>query len=373
MYVNEMLRIKKIFLITENVLQDFLKWRTKPLNLQLPVTSKCNSRCKTCNVWKAKERIDIDPEDLERALQDSYFSKVTTVGINGGEITLYKDIERLLDAIFTLKRLKEIHLISNGILSRRLFELLILCKEKCRKVNITLHLILSIDGFQRIHDDIRGVSGNFLKVKADIEEILAHKEKYCDTIHIGCTVSKYNIPYMPQIETFFSNYNIPVIYHLAVPNKRIGTFNDHSYSVLADERSRLLAVEFFLGKWLQEQNLSQMLFYFGNYYYLINKGLKRISTCSYKYRDVTINEKLNFYLCATASDKIGNLNEETATILKKRGKIREMQRKIAPLCDSCIHYQGILNVKGLLLLLSYSFERLFCWRFKFKLLSRCTR
>jgi MoaA/NifB/PqqE/SkfB family radical SAM enzyme len=365
--------MKNLFIISGDIIQDFFKWRTKPKNLQLPITSRCNSRCNTCNVWKIKEHVDINTKDLKKALQDPYFSKITNVGINGGEITLFKDPEGLLNAIFSLKRLKGIHLISNGILSKRLFLLLLLYKERCKERKITLDLTLSIDGFENIHDEIRGVPGNFEKIKTDIEEILNHKDKYCDTIHIGCTISKYNIPYMPQIETFFSNYNIPVIYHLAVPNKRIHTFNDHSYSVLTDERSRLLATEFFLGKWLQERNPSRIFFYFGNYYYLINKGTKRISTCSYRYRDVTIDENLAFFLCATASDKIANLKEENVTTIKRENRIKKMQKRIEPLCDGCIHYQGMLTVKGIFIFLGFSLERLLLWRLKFKLLVKCAK
>ena len=70
--------MRNIILMFWDVFVYSLKIRTKPKTLQLPITSRCNSRCKTCNVWKTKERIDIDPEQLKRALEDSYFSNITS-------------------------------------------------------------------------------------------------------------------------------------------------------------------------------------------------------------------------------------------------------------------------------------------------------
>lgn len=368
-----MAKLNKFIQVSSIILQESLHRRSKPKTLQLPITSRCNSRCQTCNVWKLKVHDDIDPNLLRDALADSFFSKVENVGINGGEPTLYKDIDRLLDTLFTLKRLKTIYLISNGIFSKRLFDVLALCHSKCKIAKVRLVLTLSIDGFSNIHDKVRGIPGNFKKVTEDIEEILSHKDIYCDELLFGCTISKYNVAYMSQTETFFSHYNIPVYYHLAVPNKRIGTFDNHPYSVFSDKRSRLLAEEFFLSKWLQERNLNKMMLYFGTYYYLKTNGEKRIITCPYKYRDVTIDENLNFYLCATASDIIGNLKNETASNLLESGKIKLMQRKIAPLCNNCIHYQGLLTIKGLIIFSIYTLDRLLCWRVKFKFLSKWKR
>lgn len=368
-----MIKLNKLVRASGLILQDYFRWRSKPVTLQLPITSRCNSRCKTCNIWKSKTHDDIDPDVLKKALADPFFSKVENVGINGGEPTLYKDMDRLLDALFTLKKLKVIYLISNGIFSRRLFEALALCHLKCKSEKVRLVLTLSVDGFQDIHDQVRGIPGNFTRITEDIKEILSHKDTYCDELLFGCTISRHNVAYMSQTETFFSHYNVPVYYHLAVPNKRIGTFYDYPYSVLSDERSCLLAEEFFLCKWLQEREPNRMMSYFGTYYYLKNKGRKRIVTCQYKYRDITIDEKLNFYLCAAGSNEIGNLKEETASEFLKSGKVKRMQREISTLCDGCIHYQGLLTVKGLLIFSSYMLDRLLCWRLKFKLLSKWKR
>ena len=363
-------KFKKITQVSWLILQDFIHLRTKPKTLQLPITSRCNSRCKTCNVWKSKLNIDINPEQLKKALADPFLANIENVGINGGEPTLYKNMDSLLDSLFTLKRLKTIYLISNGIYSKRLFETLSLLHSRCKKQNVKLVLTLSIDGVSEVHDRVRGISGNFSKIVADIEEIVLHKKIYCDELLFGCTISKYNIAYIPQVELFLKQYNIPIYFHLAVPNKRIGTFEEYPYSVLSDERSRLLAEEFFLRKWMEERNINKMMLYFGTYYYIKNKGKKRIVTCQYKYRDVTIDENLNFYLCATASDVIGNLNETTASELFKSGKIKSMQSEIAPLCNDCIHYQGLLTIKGIIVFSIYMLERLLCWRVKFNFLSK---
>ena len=75
--------IKKIIV---NYFVGLLKIRVKPRILQMPVTSRCNSRCKTCNVWKVHEKIDIDVDRLKVILKDPFFSKLKAVGINGGKL-----------------------------------------------------------------------------------------------------------------------------------------------------------------------------------------------------------------------------------------------------------------------------------------------
>ena len=47
---------------------EWFPFRKKPFVIQMPITSRCNSRCVTCNVWRHRERIDIDDNALKKAL-----------------------------------------------------------------------------------------------------------------------------------------------------------------------------------------------------------------------------------------------------------------------------------------------------------------
>lgn len=363
--------IKVLKLITKNCLGNFFHIRKKPKVIQMPITSRCNSRCKTCNIWKLRDNIDMDVSALSVALKDPFFSEVESVGINGGEITLFKEFNTLIDVILSIDKIKYIHIISNGLLPDRLIERLSITKRKCESKKVKLAFTLSVDGIYGVHDTIRGVSRGFSKTLHLLNVLLEKKEQLCDSFDIGCTISRYNVPFLIEFDEFIQEYGFPVIYHLGVPNKRIYTFNNsEDYNVLKDERSRLLAVDFFKMKMKTDCGILTKIRYFINYYYLKNKGEGRLAICSYLYQDVTIDEKLNLSLCATASDAIGNLKEYAASQIVKRGALGKEEKKVCNRCNTCIHYAIFPTFKGCLYYVVDNLWEKYSWGNKYKLLNR---
>ncbi|MDR0537809.1 MAG: radical SAM protein [Tannerellaceae bacterium] len=362
--------ILKLIRIISDFFQAELNYRTKPRVLQLPITSKCNSRCVTCNVWKNKTPIDIEPDKLKDILGDPYFNEVTTVGINGGEPTLHLRFEDVVNAVLSLPKIKNIHLISNAILTKRLLSLMKSCKQLCSASGCVFNYTISIDGISQTHNTVRGVSTAFNKTIESLEEIMKDKNSYCDNIDIGCTISKYNVYNLVEFETYFSNYEININYHLAVPNKRIGTFYNADYSVLSDKRAKLMAEEFFLVKYKEANQIKNKIKYFMNFYYLNKGGKGRLATCHYLHQDITIDEKLDVFLCATASDKIGNLTVNTFNSLIKSGKVNEIEKNISELCDTCIHYCDFPSLKGLFIMFKYFIANRIRYMFLIKNLSK---
>lgn len=362
-----------ILILLKRILIDYfrikLKFRIKPRALQLPITSRCNSRCLTCNVWKNRDKVDINSSKLAEILSDNYFSKVQSVGINGGEPTLYNDLDGLLSALFSLPYLKSIYFISNSVNSNKLLHVLEVMKSRCSERGISFNLTVSVDGVGDVHNSVRGIPNSFKNTVNTIKEILLNTSKYCDNINLGCTVSKYNIYYLVELESYFQDYSVDLFYHLAVPNKRIGTFEDADYTVFSDERAKLMAQEFFFGKYVSTKKKSMKIVYFLNYYFLKSKVKSRLAICSYLYKDLTIDENLNLYLCATASEKIGNLNEATVGELIRSKQIKKIEADVQKQCDSCIHYCSIPNLKGLIIFLFHYGNDLIVWLVKYKIRS----
>ena len=332
-----------------NSLFEKLRFRRKPKVIQLPITSRCNSRCVTCNVWKISTKVDISPEGLRKAFRDPFFSRVKAIGINGGELTLVKDLDDILDAVFSVKTLQYIHIISNGLLPDRLFGLLRSVKEKASQRGVKVGFTLSVDGYGHTHELTRGVPNCFVRTVRILDEFKDDLSCYCDIFNIGCTISTYNITHIQQVVAFLKQYPFKAYYHLAVPNKRIHTFNDANYYVLTDERKRLLAEEFFLEQYHQtsfKKNPIDKFRAFANYTFLTSNGKKRLAQCYYKYRDVTIDENLDLSYCATASDNIGNLNNHKPLqmINSKRGQ--DILSHVKENCSTCVHYSDIPTISG---------------------------
>lgn len=371
MQMNYFKMILSAFVSSRNVLP-ILGIRRKPKVLQLPVTSRCNSRCVTCNVWKEKKKIDIDPALLKIIFSDEFFSEVCEVGINGGEITLVPDFIEIINAVMTLPRLKTIYLISNGLLPDKLLDLLGHTKKICDQKGVYLNITISVDGYGDVHEMIRGIPHCFIRTKKLLDMLFVSRHQYAHGVSIGCTLSQKNIPYVIQTESFLSQYPFPVQYHIAVPNKRIHTFGDaKNYYLLDDEHSRLLGAEFFYKKFTESSLSNNKYFYFSQYYFLKNKGRGRLCPCQYKYRDITIDEQNKLYLCATASEEVGDLSiENIHTVINKR-RLDRIQHNTNRYCDTCVHYMdNTPTLKGMILFLREIIMTRFNWVYKFELLAR---
>lgn len=328
--------------------KEWFPHREKPIVIQMPITSRCNSRCVTCNVWKQHERVDIDAGILKEALKDPFFSEVRTVGLNGGEFSLAPNFMAIVEALTSLPRIESIYLITNGIATERIKEYTKEAKSFCSTHGICVTLCISLDGVGNVHDSIRGVDGNFNKTMSLIKSISEDKDQYCDNLIIGHTLSCFNIDKTYEIEDLLEPFRLTLDVHLAVPNKRIGTYNDSDkYNILADEKCRQLAAEYFYTRFLESSELSDKARFFANYYYLRNKGKCRLVNCLYRYRDITIDENMNLSLCATASEPIGNLKEENASTIIKSNRTKKEIKRLLKDCNSCIHYSYYpLTIKG---------------------------
>ena len=340
------LRIIKHF--CHRLLGEWFPKREKPYVLQMPITSRCNSCCVTCNVWKQHEKKDIDATVLKEALKDPFFSEVQSVGINGGEFSLVPNFTAVLEALTSLPRLGSIYLITNGIATEKIKEHTISAKSFCLAHGISVTLCISLDGVGKVHDTIRGIPDNFKKTMQLIQDISKDKEKYCDNLIIGHTLSRFNIDKVHEIEEYLAPWGLTLDVHLAVPNKRIGTYTDHDkYNILADDKCRQIAAEYFYSRFLNETNLTAKARCFANYYYLKNRGKGRLSNCLYRYRDVTIDENLNLRLCATASESLGNLEKESASFIINSSRTKKEAKRLLKECNNCIHYAYYpLTIRG---------------------------
>lgn len=86
-----------------------------PTTLQLPITYKCNFDCVMCGMRKMISNSNITPDELRTILSDKLFCKIKSVGLNGGEPFLLKNLEQYVYAITeSLPKLSDLFIITNG-------------------------------------------------------------------------------------------------------------------------------------------------------------------------------------------------------------------------------------------------------------------
>lgn len=308
-----------------------------PTVLQLPITNKCNLMCKMCNVPSMRNLQDMDLKQLKIALNDKIFSKIESVGINGGEPFLKKDLEDYVEALFTLPELKSIHIISNGILTDRILEKLKQIYLICKKRGISLNVTFSIDGYGKIHNEIRGMESAFVKTINTIKLVQKHKDLYCDNIGVICTISKFNIYNLSELDCYFKINNLPPIsYQLAVAHKRLDNENMiKDFSINNDKHMKMIAREFFFSKFCETKNKR----YYYIYEYICNDFSNRMMTCLWQEDAITIDASGNLCYCAAASDKIGSIcNSDIYNQVFEKANLAYRKSIIENKCDQCIHY-----------------------------------
>ncbi len=130
-----------------------------PLNLTVSATYHCNSRCKTCNVWKKK----VDELSLEEF--DKIFKNIGHqpywFTISGGEPFLRNDIVDICNSIYDNCKPGIINIPTNGILYQKIPKMVEEIVETCPNTKIIINI--SLDGIMEEHDGIRCVKNNYEK------------------------------------------------------------------------------------------------------------------------------------------------------------------------------------------------------------------
>lgn len=340
----------------------FLERKKYPVVIQLPLTYKCNLNCVMCNIPQMDSSNELSIENLSQILTDPIFKKVTSLGINGGEPFLIKDINNYVEGIIkSVKSLKYLNVITNGTLTKRA---LIGCKsiyEICKKNDILFNVMISLDGYGETHDVIRGVKGVFNKTINTIEEIGNNKEMYCDNFELACTVTKYNVDKLEKLDAFVRINNWKIKYRLGIKNERIGNkskFND--FSIETDNVFKQSAIEFFFKRFYVASRFSERFKYFAIFYYLISNSNERLLGCAWQNEGITLDSKGQIYYCAVESKKIGDMRSEKGeSQFFSKENLQYRQTIIKDKCPRCIHdYNGKLRLKCAFVFLRFLlFER----------------
>ncbi|MCJ7559632.1 radical SAM protein, partial [Candidatus Bathyarchaeota archaeon] len=140
-----------------------------PLFCGHKLTYNCNLRCKMCPFWKRLSK-DSSIEREKAILKRIYDSGVCGIAFEGGEPLLRADLAEIL----AFSRSLPLHtsLVTNGtLLESRIDEI---------APYVDGAVYVSLDGLEKTHDAIRGVSGCFRKA---VRGITASREKVPVTIN----------------------------------------------------------------------------------------------------------------------------------------------------------------------------------------------
>lgn len=318
----------------------------KPRVIQFPVNDVCNSRCQMCSIWEQKFDYQITPNQLERVLSNNLFSEVTSVGINGGEPTLRKDLAELIDVLFQkLPKLSSISLITNSFNSTQVIERITEVGEVIKLHNGNLDVMVSLDGVGEVHDRVRGRQGNFDNAIKVINFI--HSSKLVSSSRLGCTVIKENVYGVEDLLEFAINKDIYIKYRLGIPHQRLYSKDVIEPFDLTFEEKYHFAI--FLENLIRfyEKSEQQSFFYKSLIGQLVYKKA-RAAGCDWQHRGATLSARGELLYCAVESKTLGSaINDDPEKLyFDNQWHLSEI---VKTKCDTCSHdYVGTPPINILL-------------------------
>ena len=209
---------------------DFLK-TGNPITLTYSVTASCQSKCKTCNIglkWqddpdRSKDDLTLDEiEKIFRTLGHIYF-----FNISGGEPFMRKDLPKIIRLACRYLKPRIIHIPTNAILSERIRDLTVECLEIIKQYDSDVPFTVkpSIDGVGEIHNEIRGVKGNFKQLEKTISNLKEVEKAYANFhLELGTVISNFNIDHLSEIEDYVHSLGVQS-YRNEIAEQRTEFFN----------------------------------------------------------------------------------------------------------------------------------------------------
>jgi MoaA/NifB/PqqE/SkfB family radical SAM enzyme len=194
-----------------------------PAYVSFTITNVCNLRCKMCGQWSEegymhdmKERLrqELALDDWKRLVDELSEHGVQWVLLRGGEPFLFPGIIDLLDYINDSGIFLSID--TNGTMLKKF------AADLVRIGN--MHLTISVDGPEKIHDQVRGVEGSFQRTREGIEAIHALEKDTEKKISksICFTISPYSyrgLGEMPHVARSLSIDSINIVPYYYVPDQ----------------------------------------------------------------------------------------------------------------------------------------------------------
>ena len=165
-----------------------------PKTISFTITNACNLRCRMCGQWseegyirntKANQNNLLGLSDWKRLTDEIADHQISSVILRGGETFLYPNVIELMEYISGKGIFISID--TNGTLLK------IYAADIVRIGNI--HITISVDGPEEIHDKLRGMQGCYRKIKEGIELLIkAEKDRGKKISKSICfTISPYSV------------------------------------------------------------------------------------------------------------------------------------------------------------------------------------
>lgn len=309
-----------------------------PFSIVVSASFRCNSKCKTCGVWR-KPSDDMTVEEWRRVFANLGRTPFYLT-FTGGEPFLRSDLHEMVIAGAELCRPSVITIPTNGLLTRRILDQV---DQICAAAGHSqVGINLSLDGIGAEHDELRGVPGNWARAMETwqgLKELQSHHPNLVLSVHT--VVSRFNIHRIRDIVEGLQ-FLAPDSYITEVAEERVEldtvgweiTPAPEAYGPVADYLSALARAA---PGGSQRKPLTRFTQAFRAHYYQLARQVlqqqAQVIPCQAGWASGHIAPNGDVWTCCIRAEAVGNLRQTGYDLrpiwFEQTGQLRRLRRSIA--------------------------------------------
>ena len=282
-----------------------------PVNITVSVSYRCNSRCKTCNVWL------LPNDDLTLPEWDRVFESLGHAPywftFSGGEPTLRKDLPDMVASAYRHCRPGIINIPTNGIQHKVIPGRIERVLQAAPKSEVIINL--SLDGVGCQHDEVRGVRNNWAHAVATYAALKELKKQYKHlTLGIHTVISNFNVDTFPELCEYVQRELKPDSYITEIAEERV-ELDTVGLGITPTAERYSVAIDALLES-LHDQRLTGIAgvtqAFRRQYYEIVKRTLRehrQVIPCMAGVASAQIAPNGDVWTCCVRAQSMGNLRE----------------------------------------------------------------
>ena len=305
---------------------------TLPVNITVSVSYKCNSRCKTCNVWLLPNN-DLALDEWERVFE-SLGDAPYWFTFSGGEPTLRKDLPDMVASAYRHCRPGISNIPTNGIQHKVIPGRIERVLQAAPKSEVIINL--SLDGVGLKHDEIRGVRDNWTHAMTTYAALKELKKRYTHlTLGIHTVISNINVDSFPELCDYVQRELKPDSYITEIAEERV-ELDTVGLGITPTAERYTVAIDALLES-MRDQRLTGVAevtqAFRRQYYELVKRTLReqrQVIPCMAGVASAQIAPNGDVWTCCVRAQSMGNLREHGYDFgsVWRTGKAAQLRRSI---------------------------------------------
>jgi MoaA/NifB/PqqE/SkfB family radical SAM enzyme len=303
-----------------------------PLNITVSVSYRCNSRCKTCNVWLLPND-DLSLDEWDRVFE-SLGKSPYWFTFSGGEPTLRHDLPDMVESAYRHCQPGIVNIPTNGIQDKIIPGRIERVLQSAPKSEVIINL--SLDGVGVKHNEIRGVNNNWTRAMSTYAGLKQLKGQYKNlTLGIHTVISNFNVDSFPELCEYVQHELKPDSFITEIAEERV-ELDTVGLGITPTAERYTIAIDTLLESMRDKKlaGIAEVTQAFRRQYYEIVKRTLReqrqVIPCMAGVASAQIAPNGDVWTCCVRAQSMGNLREHNYDFgtVWRTGKAKELRRSI---------------------------------------------